>query len=610
LHEVPLSFGTGQYPLARVDIALEPSRLMTADQFHATLQALQVAVFAGLGVVAFFQWRRRRGEAAAWLAVTFGSLALVVVVGEVVPEDATGTPVEVVEKITIVLLVLFPYFLYRFAVSFFMPIRWFYYLATGLTAATAAGALVVDIPESGTSGSVGFTILLYLVLAQWVLLPARVSVRLWRAGRTQAKVTRRRMQTLSIGSLGIAAALVLAVVSSLAEEPGATEILVQLLALASGPFFLLGFAPPSIVRSSWRIREQAELRDAEIRLLSADEPSDIAAIVLPHATHLVGGRGSLLVDGEGNLLGVHLLDEDEALATARGDLPAEDALDSVDSVDIPIQSGRLVVKASRYTPFFGEEEVDILRALAAVADLALTRARSLELERTTADELRKANQAMREFVAIASHDLRTPVTVIKGFCIALQEQWTIVSERDKLEYLSMMDRQADHLSRLVDDLLTVSRIDAHVVEIRKEPMEIAPAVARALEGLDAEVAVDVPSGLEAHADPHHVHRMLRNYVENALNYGGPPVKIEAKPRDGWIEVMVRDHGEGIDTQFKARLFERFARAQTGVAEGKQGTGLGLSIVRGLAQANGGEAWYEPNVPKGSCFGIRLPRIQS
>jgi signal transduction histidine kinase len=583
---------------------------MTADQFHATLQALQVAVFAGLGVVAFFQWRRRRGEAAAWLAVTFGSLALVVVVGEVVPEDATGTPVEVVEKITIVLLVLFPYFLYRFAVSFFMPIRWFYYLATGLTAATAAGALVVDIPESGTSGSVGFTILLYLVLAQWVLLPARVSVRLWRAGRTQAKVTRRRMQTLSIGSLGIAAALVLAVVSSLAEEPGATEILVQLLALASGPFFLLGFAPPSIVRSSWRIREQAELRDAEIRLLSADEPSDIAAIVLPHATHLVGGRGSLLVDGEGNLLGVHLLDEDEALATARGDLPAEDALDSVDSVDIPIQSGRLVVKASRYTPFFGEEEVDILRALAAVADLALTRARSLELERTTADELRKANQAMREFVAIASHDLRTPVTVIKGFCIALQEQWTIVSERDKLEYLSMMDRQADHLSRLVDDLLTVSRIDAHVVEIRKEPMEIAPAVARALEGLDAEVAVDVPSGLEAHADPHHVHRMLRNYVENALNYGGPPVKIEAKPRDGWIEVMVRDHGEGIDTQFKARLFEKFARAQTGVAEGKQGTGLGLSIVRGLAQANGGEAWYEPNVPKGSCFGIRLPRIQS
>lgn len=577
---------------------------------HATLQALLVAVFGGLGVVAFLEWRRHRSEAAAWLAATFGSLALAVVAGELVPEDATGLAATVTEKTTIVLIVLFPYLLYRFAISFFRPTQWFFVLAGALTAALVAVALIVDIPESDAPRSVGFTVFLYLVLVQWVLIPGRVSVRLWRAGRDQATVTRRRMQTLSIGSLALAAALVLAAVSSLAEEPGATEILVQLLAIASGPFFLLGFSPPAVVRSSWRIREQAELRDAEIRLLSADKPADIAAIVLPHATHLVGGRGSLLVDGDGNLLGVHELGEDEALATASGPIPAEPGREPVESVDVPIESGKLIVKASRYTPFFGEEEVDILRALAAVADLALTRAKSLAQERTAAEEVRKANQAMREFVAIASHDLRTPVTVIKGFCIALQERWTDVPDRDKLEYLSMMDRQADHLSRLVEDLLTVSRIDAHVVEIHKEPIEIAPAVQRALEGLEAEVAVDVPSGLEAHADPHHVHRMLRNYVENALNYGRPPVRIEAKRRDGWVEVMVRDHGEGVDKQFKARLFEKFARAQSGAAEVKQGTGLGLSIVRGLAQANGGEAWYEPNLPRGSCFGIRLPQIQS
>jgi signal transduction histidine kinase len=162
----------------------------------------------------------------------------------------------------------------------------------------------------------------------------------------------------------------------------------------------------------------------------------------------------------------------------------------------------------------------------------------------------------------------------------------------------------------VDDLLTVSQIDARALEAQKERIEIRSAIDRALEGLDTEISVEATHGLAAVADPHHVHRMIRNYLENAISYGGPPVMVEARPNDGWIEVMVRDQGEGVDNQFKEKLFDKFARAQAGAATGKQGTGLGLSIVAGLAQANGGEVWYEPNVPRGSCFGIRLPQARA
>jgi signal transduction histidine kinase len=96
--------------------------------------------------------------------------------------------------------------------------------------------------------------------------------------------------------------------------------------------------------------------------------------------------------------------------------------------------------------------------------------------------------------------------------------------------------------------------------------------------------------------------MLTNYVANALKYGGPPIRIEAREADGVVEIFVRDRGTGVPEEFVPRLFERFAQA--GTKEG--GTGLGLSIVRGLARAQGGEAWYEPDPSGGACFGVRLP----
>ena len=581
---------------------------MTTDQLNSALHLLQVLVFGTLGAVALVQWRRRGGPAAGWLAATFGSLAVVVLLGEALPEEPEGLLAVALSKVLVAVVVLFPYLLYQFARTFFDAIPWFYRLATALTGLAVAGALIIEIPAEDEPRSIAFRLFIYLVLIQWTLILIRVATGLWRAGEGQPTVARRRLRVMALGSLALVLALVISGLAEPSEDSSATQIVTELFAIVSGPLFLLGFAPPGFVRIAWRHREQAALREAEIRLLRAETEEDIAAGLLPHVTHLVAGDGSALIRRDGTILGVHGLDEESAVELVKDVEGRGASHSSYPAVSVPLESGTLAVRTSRYTPFFGDEELGIMGGLAVVADLALARAELLERERRTAAELQAANEAMRDFVAIASHDLRTPITVIQGFCIALEQQWAGIGDEERSEYLTIMRRQSELLTRLVDDLLMVSRIDAKALDTHKENLEVRQAIELALEGMEAEIEIEADPGLTVYADPHHINRILRNYVGNAISHGEPPVRIEAVHKSGWVELRVRDYGQGVAGEFVTRLFEKFARAGTLSTDGKHGTGLGLSIVRGLAEANGGEAWYEPNQPRGSCFGIRLPQI--
>jgi signal transduction histidine kinase len=120
------------------------------------------------------------------------------------------------------------------------------------------------------------------------------------------------------------------------------------------------------------------------------------------------------------------------------------------------------------------------------------------------------------------------------------------------------------------------------------------------------VTVSCSPDLIVRVDPQDLGRILDNYLQNAFKYGEPPVRIEAARVGDLVEVRFLDHGPGVPPQFVPRLFGRFARADTPATKSQKGTGLGLSIVRGLAEANGGSARYEPGVPDGSCFVVELP----
>jgi len=236
-----------------------------------------------------------------------------------------------------------------------------------------------------------------------------------------------------------------------------------------------------------------------------------------------------------------------------------------------------------------------------------------QVERTNRD-LEAANQTLRDFVAVASHDLRGPVSAVLGFASTLSKKWDVLPESEKLEFLEIIERRGRFLSRMLDSLLTLSRIEAGALDVHREMLEADAVIARSLEDIGeeraAEVEVTCAPGLRLEADPDHVQRILVNYITNAFKYGRPPVLVEARNTGPYVEFVVRDHGEGIPPGFEDRLFHKFSRAETEVTRQEKGAGLGLSIVQGLARANDGEAWYEANRPTGSCFGVRLPGLKA
>lgn len=234
--------------------------------------------------------------------------------------------------------------------------------------------------------------------------------------------------------------------------------------------------------------------------------------------------------------------------------------------------------------------------------------RALAQERgAAAEDLERANTLLQDLVAIAAHEMASPITAILGFAdVALQDGGLSGGTRESLE---VVRRQAERLGRLVSDLMTTSKIQVHTLQPQPGIVDVALAARNALQELGREpdcVVIKCPDGLRAWADPDHVQRILVNYLGNAFKYGAPPVVFEASTRGESVEVRVRDAGPGIPAAFEPKLFQRFSRA--GRSE-SPGNGLGLFIVRGLAIANGGDAWNEQQ-GIGACFAARLPALQT
>jgi two-component system, sensor histidine kinase and response regulator len=224
------------------------------------------------------------------------------------------------------------------------------------------------------------------------------------------------------------------------------------------------------------------------------------------------------------------------------------------------------------------------------------------------DELERANDLKSRFVAVASHELRTPLTSIGGFASTLLDRWESIGEGEKRQFLTLIESQTARLTRIVRDLLTLSRIEAGKIPLEVEPVDVDAVAQRAVAELgmaeDTTFVVDGPALARADAD--HVLHMLVNYLANARTYGCAPYEIEIGGDGEEVVVAVCDAGEGVPAPFVPELFETFAQASP-AAPGGHGSGLGLAIVAGLAEAVGGRAWYEPRDPRGSRFCVGLPR---
>jgi len=251
-------------------------------------------------------------------------------------------------------------------------------------------------------------------------------------------------------------------------------------------------------------------------------------------------------------------------------------------------------------------------------ELRLQRERALEHVvaqqhelRARTDDLTAANARLQEldrlksdFVSVASHELRTPLTSVLGFASTLRHRWPELDEAERREFVGLIEEQGTRLARLVTDLLDLSRIEAGTTPVRPAHVGVRAAAEQAVAAVaaDSPIAIRCDDALDVRVDPTHLDQMLVNYLSNALRYGAPPIEVEAVRTRGSVEIRVRDAGDGVAPDLVPRLFEKFVEG--GSTDGR-GTGLGLAIVHGLAELNGGSAWYEPGA-RGATFCLRLP----
>jgi two-component system phosphate regulon sensor histidine kinase PhoR len=231
-------------------------------------------------------------------------------------------------------------------------------------------------------------------------------------------------------------------------------------------------------------------------------------------------------------------------------------------------------------------------------------------------ELRRLETVRRDFVANVSHELRTPVAAIRGAAETLLLGGAQRAET-AFEFATMIDRHAERLHRLVEDLLELSRIEARELRIDLAPVDLRVEAERAREllslaaqarGTEVRVAVE-GEALEVLADRSALEHVLTNLLENAIKYSpeGAVVTVRAERRGATVRTLVEDDGPGIEARHLPRLFERFYRVDAGRSRQVGGTGLGLAIVKHLAEAMGGSVGVESTLGRGSRFWIDLPR---
>jgi signal transduction histidine kinase len=557
------------------------------------LQYVNLVLYTLVAVVAVRLWRRHREPAGLWAALTFVVLAVVVDVGPLLPDDPNTGWESFALRLLLAALVLFPYFLYRFAVAFKPPSRRLSLLVGALTAAMVGWSfLVPDIPGEGEPWPRSFAAYVVGFMVHWTLLAIVVTHRLWTAGRGEASVARTRMRLLALAAATLTLALVVAATGP--DQGSTTSALSGLLSTLSAVGFLIGLKPPALLRVAWRRPEQERLQNAIAGLMGATTADEVVDQVLPPMAQIVGARAIEFRDADGVVLGRY------------GD-PA-DVNGRTTTVDVT-GGGELVLWTSPYAPFFGSEEMRLLRTLATLTALALDRSRLFAHERDARVALERADEIKTNFVALAAHELRTPAATVHGLVETINLRREELSPDQLRELESALRDQTARLRRLVDQLLDMSRLDAEAVTIEPENLHIRERV-RELVALTAgervtEVTVDVPVGLEATVDAHAFDRIVSNLITNALRYGEPPVLVSAQQTDRHFRLIVEDRGTGVAPEFVPDLFERFTRSHEAALR-PGGTGLGLAIARSYARAHSGDLLYEPARPRGARFQFVLP----
>lgn len=361
--------------------------------------------------------------------------------------------------------------------------------------------------------------------------------------------------------------------------------------------------------------------------------ADFSAVVLVADDGSVRARRSVAVPGWDAYLGEHrpsfdlLLEEQVARAVSKGVRCASDRLalplDGDSAEDAPsgeIHAFPLITRGKARGALLvalGPSQRGLAGADLSLADnLAGSAAASLD-NCLLYEEIQKADQRKNEFLATLSHELRNPLAPMRA-ALHLMCSGDGVEPARARSLLATMDRQVTQMSRLVEDLLDISRITRGMIELRREPVDVTNEVRNALESCDGplkqgrhELVLDLPAeSLKVIADRVRLQQILENLILNAAKYTEPGgrILVSAKGEPSDVVIRVKDNGIGIAPDKLQQVWDLFVQVDDSRERTRKGLGIGLALVQDLVRRHGGTVQAEsPGLGKGSTFTVRLPR---
>lgn len=363
--------------------------------------------------------------------------------------------------------------------------------------------------------------------------------------------------------------------------------------------------------------------DEEVLTIRAAQGYDLASLKKMRLAPGEAMSGSALVSGKAELYPTA-----EAIAWVRANMTPEnrklwevaaaDRGQPHSAVCMPLITGQTKVGVltleNRHQPHsFVPEDLPFLQAVSELIALAIENVRlRRELQDTRA--LEEANRLKAEVISTLAHEMRTPLTSIKGYSTAMLMEEAAFSPEVQREFLQIIDEESTVLQNLIHDLLESSIIDAGFLKLELQPVML-PRLAKSVTDDIARISpkhrflADFPRQFPiVDADPDRIGQVLRNLLDNAVKYSpqGGLIVVRGEVGQDEVTISVADQGMGIAREHLNRLFEKFFRAETGLGRHVVGSGLGLPICQTIVESHGGRIWAESEVGQGTILYFTIP----
>lgn len=600
------------------------------------IQQLILGVFFFLlGLLAIRFWWRARDKPSLFILLMFGPIAivelwaLVWIIHPPTDADRSSLLYQISVRVIVVMILIYPWALYQLsALTRNRQSRIGQFGAGFLTLALVLFVLLVPWPAPPVSETMTAILNVYRVLfiVQFLALSITGTVKLVRAGWHQPNNVRKRLRLMTIAALLLSLALAISqMAGSSADRALWAQEVFFLSGLLSCILFMICLNPPRVLRVNWSYKAIRDVRDVIRDIMVADTRSDAVAMALPIMAEVVGSRVAIGYDINGEELAKFPPDAEIELPTESGGL--------THTIVIPMETeGQVVLVTNALWPFVGEEEMDLLEFVGSAVGLALNRRRlddanaQLRIQsaverslRMQASELERANRELNEFVAVASHDLQTPVRNIIDNVEFLNEDLDDEHElsNDARQDLQYIREGAHRVKALIDGLLHYTRVDAlgavdaAVVELEEVVEQVRISMEPTLALAGATISIDpLPKVMGNYSE---LGEVFANLFDNAIKYRSPDsdphINVSSQIHsEGMVDIIVTDNGIGIPAEYRDRVFDMFKRLHS--HDEIPGTGIGLAVCRKIVERMGGQiSFEEPDDNVGARVCLTLPTSQ-